>query len=107
MQLFDALELKDGEMVCFAGAGGKTGLMLRLASECASRDRKVLVTTSTRMYIRQLQNCGQLVMEQDEGKLLGRLDDARRRAPACGPAGGWLAAAGRRVDGGGQGCGSG
>ncbi len=41
-------------------APGKTGLMLRLASECASRDRRVLVTTGTRMYIRQLQNCGQL-----------------------------------------------
>ncbi|MGD0621436.1 MAG: selenium cofactor biosynthesis protein YqeC [Thermacetogeniaceae bacterium] len=93
MQLFDALELKDGEMVCFVGAGGKTGLMLRLASECASRDRRVLVTTSTRMYIRQLQNCGQLVLEQDEGKLLGRLDDARRRVPACGR-GGWVVAAG-------------
>jgi probable selenium-dependent hydroxylase accessory protein YqeC len=76
MRLFDALELKDGELVCFVGAGGKTGLMLRLAAECASRNQVVLVTTSTRMYFRQLQACGQLILEQDERKLLGRLDDA-------------------------------
>jgi probable selenium-dependent hydroxylase accessory protein YqeC len=80
MQLFDALELEDGELVCFVGAGGKTGLMLQLAAECASRNQRVLVTTSTRMFARQLQSCGQLVLERDEGKLLGRLDDA---CPDC------------------------
>jgi probable selenium-dependent hydroxylase accessory protein YqeC len=110
MQLFDALELEDGELVCFVGAGGKTGLMLQLAAECALRNQKVLVTTSTRMFARQLQSCGQLVLERDEGKLLGRLDDARpdcvRGARACrvpgtggvpavpGTAGGWMLAAG-------------
>lgn len=80
MQLFDALELEDGGLVCFVGAGGKTGLMLRLAAECASRSKRVLVTTSTRVFARQLQSCGQLVLERDEGKLLRRLDDA---GPDC------------------------
>jgi len=99
MQLFDALELEDGEMVCFVGAGGKTGLMLRLADERASRGRRVLVTTSTRMYARQLQGCGHLVLEQEAGKLLARLDDAWRSAAASGglmpvSGGGSLVAAG-------------
>ncbi len=76
MQLFDALELDDGGLVCFVGAGGKTGLMLQLAAECASRNQRVLVTTSTRMLARELQTCGQVVMEREEGKLLGKLDDA-------------------------------
>ena len=37
MQLATALGLKNGEMVCFVGAGGKTGLMLRLASRVRLR----------------------------------------------------------------------
>jgi molybdenum cofactor cytidylyltransferase len=76
MRLFDVLGLKHGEMVCFVGAGGKTGLMLRLASECASGDRRVLVTTSTRMFVRQLQDCGELILEPETDKLLGKLADA-------------------------------
>ena len=68
MKLCAALELKNGEMVCFVGAGGKTGLMLRLASECASGDRRVLVTTSTRMFVRQLQDCDELVLEPEADK---------------------------------------
>jgi probable selenium-dependent hydroxylase accessory protein YqeC len=76
MQLVDALELDDGGLVCFVGAGGKTGLMLRLAAECVSRNRRVLVTTSTRVFAWQLQSCDQLVLEREEGKLLARLDDA-------------------------------
>jgi probable selenium-dependent hydroxylase accessory protein YqeC len=101
MKLFDALKLEDGELVCFVGAGGKTGLMLQLATECTSRNQRVLVTTSTRMFARQLQTCGQLVLEQDEGKLLRRLDDAGpdcvRNVCACpipGTAGGRILAAG-------------
>lgn len=74
MQLLDALKLEHEEMVCLVGAGGKTSLMLRLASGCFDRGWRVLVTTSTRMFDWQLQGCGKLILEPDGGKLIGRLE---------------------------------
>ncbi len=73
MQLFEAVELNRGETICFVGAGGKTSLMLRLASECRSRRRRVLVTTSTLMFDWQLLGCGDLILDADEGQLLTKL----------------------------------
>jgi len=73
MQLCSALQLKNKEMVCFIGAGGKTSLMSRLALEGAAEGRRVLVTTSTKMFRSQLEACGCLTVEQDETTLLLKL----------------------------------
>lgn len=37
MKLYEAMELKKNELVCFVGAGGKTGLMHQLLGECAQQ----------------------------------------------------------------------
>lgn len=73
MDLMDALGFTGREMVCFIGAGGKSSLMLGLASEYARNGGRVLVTTSTKMFDRQLRGVGQLILEPDGKKLFQKL----------------------------------
>ncbi len=70
MVIYEALQLIDRGMVAFVGGGGKSSLMLKLAAECAQRGKRVLVTTSTKMFVSQLQNCGHFIIEQEQEKLL-------------------------------------
>lgn len=46
-----ALGIQQGDAVSLIGAGGKTSLMFRLAQEARDRGDKVLVTTSTKIFI--------------------------------------------------------
>lgn len=46
-----AFQLKSGDVVSIIGAGGKTSLMFQLAEEARDAGMKVLVTTSTRIFI--------------------------------------------------------
>jgi probable selenium-dependent hydroxylase accessory protein YqeC len=46
-----ALGIQRGDVVCFAGAGGKTSLMFLLAQEARGQGLKVLVTTSTKILV--------------------------------------------------------
>lgn len=48
---FKALGIQPGDVVCFAGAGGKTSLMFRLAQEARELGLKVLVTTTTKILV--------------------------------------------------------
>ncbi len=50
MKLIHHLELKKGNIVSIVGAGGKTTLLFELADEL-KKDYKVLVTTSTKIYL--------------------------------------------------------
>ncbi|HWH77402.1 MAG TPA: selenium cofactor biosynthesis protein YqeC [Candidatus Binatus sp.] len=50
MQLKEALGLRQGELVSFIGAGGKTTTMFRLAHELREENSKVLVTTTTKIF---------------------------------------------------------
>lgn len=49
MKLRDIINLNNGDTISIVGAGGKTSLMFKLAEEC--RDSKVLVTTSTKIFV--------------------------------------------------------
>jgi probable selenium-dependent hydroxylase accessory protein YqeC len=50
MHLREAFELRDGEMLSLIGAGGKTTALFRLAKELRDDGRKVLVTTTTKIF---------------------------------------------------------
>jgi probable selenium-dependent hydroxylase accessory protein YqeC len=50
MQLAESLDLRRGEMTALIGAGGKTTVMFRLAKELRDQGRKVLVTTTTKIF---------------------------------------------------------
>ncbi len=51
MDFLNCLNLKDNDVVAFNGAGGKTSLIFKLAFEAKSADKKVLVLTTTKMYM--------------------------------------------------------
>ena len=50
MQLTEALDFRRGEMAALIGAGGKTTTMFHLANELRAAGRKVLVTTTTKIF---------------------------------------------------------
>lgn len=51
MRLWQALGLKDGEIVSFIGGGGKTTSMYELAKDLREQRKKVLVTTTTAIFL--------------------------------------------------------
>lgn len=57
-------------MICFVGAGGKTSLGLALARELSESGTRVLLTTTTKMYLWQLEQAGQVVIEPNPQKLV-------------------------------------
>jgi len=50
LSLYHSLGLRDPAVVSFIGAGGKTTLLLRLASEMLGLQQKVLLTTTTKIF---------------------------------------------------------
>lgn len=50
MLLREALDLRRGEMTALIGAGGKTTTMFRLAKELREEGRKILLTTTTKIF---------------------------------------------------------
>lgn len=51
--LKDFVQAEKGDIISFAGAGGKTTLMMNLARDLAACGLKVIVTTTTKMYWQQ------------------------------------------------------
>jgi molybdenum cofactor cytidylyltransferase len=50
VNLWTAVRIGEGSIVCVIGAGGKTTTVFALAEEGVSQGRRVLVTTTTRMW---------------------------------------------------------
>ncbi len=69
-----AFGIKQGDVICLTGAGGKTSLMLRLAQEGRAQGWKVLVTTSTRIRIPDTTECDVIDLS---GKLFSELQPAK------------------------------
>ena len=85
--LADALRFDPREIVALVGGGGKTCLLQWLADDLAARGRRVVATTTTGMYLQQLERWGPVLLEPDQARLMGGVQ-------ACfGPAGGVVAAA--------------
>lgn len=54
MQLTRAFEIRPKEVVSFVGGGGKTTAMFRLADELVDRGKRVVTTTTTRIFAAQI-----------------------------------------------------
>ena len=50
ISLTNFIQVHRGDIISFAGAGGKTTTIMALAEELAERSLKVLITTTTKMY---------------------------------------------------------
>ncbi len=54
MLISDSLRLTTGKVVAIVGAGGKTSALFRLADELVAQDRRVILTTTTRLGAAQI-----------------------------------------------------
>ncbi|TAH53640.1 MAG: putative selenium-dependent hydroxylase accessory protein YqeC [Chloroflexota bacterium] len=55
MKLIDAFQIQNKEVVAFVGGGGKTTTMFRLADELVAQGKRVVTTTTTRIFAAQIQ----------------------------------------------------
>ena len=55
MNLVEAFSIRDKEVVAFVGGGGKTTAMFRLAEELVAQGKRVVTTTTTRIFAAQIQ----------------------------------------------------
>lgn len=69
MLISEALNLKEKAFISLVGAGGKSTLFSRLADELAHKNKRMVLTTTTRMFTRQLTpfiKKGRLIEGHDE-----------------------------------------
>jgi probable selenium-dependent hydroxylase accessory protein YqeC len=69
MQICDALSIKDRAFISLVGAGGKSTLFNRLAEELLLKNKRIILTTTTKMFAWQLTpfiKKGKLVEDYDE-----------------------------------------
>jgi probable selenium-dependent hydroxylase accessory protein YqeC len=88
--LLDALELRGHRYVFIVGSGGKTTLMFALAAALSRSGRRVITSTSTRIFPPTPRQSPRVVVEPDADRLIATL--AATALPAT-------AVAGRRPDG--------
>ncbi|WP_166179531.1 selenium cofactor biosynthesis protein YqeC [Rubrobacter tropicus] len=73
MKLHAALGISAGDVVAFAGAGGKSGSILQVASELAEAGLTVLVVPTTKMSLDEARGIGPLVTSEDPEELRGKI----------------------------------
>ena len=69
MQICDALGLKEKAFISLVGAGGKSTLFNRLTEELLLKNKRIILTTTTKMFTWQLSpfiRKGKLVKDHDE-----------------------------------------
>lgn len=97
MKLYLALGVSSGDLVAFAGAGGKSGAIRMLTVELSRDGMKVLVAPTTKMMISEVEELGPLVVSKDLEELRASVKDAFSGSEVV-VAGGGLISKGR-VDG--------
>ncbi len=76
MKLYEALGVSTGEVVAFAGAGGKSGAILTLAAELQRDGLTVLVAPTTKMFLREAEQIGALTTADTLDELRIKVKDA-------------------------------
>lgn len=59
MQLTQAFRINSKQVIAFVGGGGKTTAMFRLADELAAQGKRVITTTTTRIFAAQIERAPQ------------------------------------------------
>lgn len=92
MKLYEALGIEPGEIVAFAGAGGKSGAIVELCRELSASGMRVLAVPTTKMGISEAEKVGPLVISGDSGELRSLVSEA---LPEEGGGGALVAGSGR------------
>lgn len=97
MELYSALGVIPGDVVAFAGAGGKSSAVVRISAELREAGMKVLVVPTTKMFVDEAERIGPLITA-------GELEELHRLAEAALDGGGAVVAGSaliskERVDG--------
>ena len=64
MEFQKCISIKNREMICTVGGGGKTTALLRLGKELLNSKKRVLLTTTTKMYVPQQQDILTIVKQE-------------------------------------------
>lgn len=76
MKLYAALGIEAGDIVAFAGAGGKSGAILAIADELREDGITVLVAPTTKMSLSEAEMAGPLVTSEDIAVLTEKAGEA-------------------------------
>lgn len=77
--ILSAFGIVRGDVVAVVGAGGKTTLMYRMATEARARGLSVLVTTTTHMGTMDEEVTGPVLVEEESADVPGALGEALGR----------------------------
>ncbi|MDN5697538.1 MAG: putative selenium-dependent hydroxylase accessory protein YqeC [Rubrobacter sp.] len=76
MKLYEALGIGSGEVVAFAGAGGKSGAIMELCRELPEAGLRVLAVPTTKMFVSEAETVGRLVTSEDAETLRQRVAES-------------------------------
>jgi probable selenium-dependent hydroxylase accessory protein YqeC len=76
LKLYLALGISSGDVVAFAGAGGKSSAIVAAAAELAQDGMTVLVAPTTKMLVKEARRIGPLVTSEDAAELGAQVREA-------------------------------
>jgi probable selenium-dependent hydroxylase accessory protein YqeC len=76
LKLYLALGVSHGDVIAFAGAGGKSSALLEMAGELAADGTKVLVVPTTKMFVSEAEKAGPLVIADGLRELTAKVKGA-------------------------------
>ena len=82
MELHEALGITPGDVVAFAGAGGKSGAILAVSDGLLQAGMKVLVAPTTKMLLGEADRIGPLVTSEAAGELYEKAENVLSSTPA-------------------------
>ena len=69
MNLLDVLQVKDRELICLVGGGGKTTTMYALAKALNLKGKNVAISTTTSIYYPSKEEVDKFIVEENTEKL--------------------------------------
>lgn len=76
MKLHGALGISGGDVVAFAGAGGKSAAILQVARELTEAGMTVITVPTTKMFMDEVERLGPLVTSEDPQELAAKVKAA-------------------------------
>lgn len=76
MSLYRAFGISAGDVVAFAGAGGKSSAILAISEELTREGMSVLVAPTTKMFLDEAHKVGPMVTSTDQTGLRERIEEA-------------------------------